>query len=67
MQFWRDNEKALRAVERQYGVPAEILIAIIGVETEYGRNTGSFSVLEALATLAFHYPRRADFFREELE
>ncbi|MBP8169870.1 MAG: lytic murein transglycosylase B, partial [Azonexus sp.] len=50
-----------------YGVPEEIIVAIIGVETEYGRNMGSFRVLEALATLAFYYPRRADFFRTELE
>jgi membrane-bound lytic murein transglycosylase B len=48
-------------------VPPEIIVAIIGVETEYGGNTGNFRVLEALATLAFHYPRRADFFRTELE
>lgn len=49
-----------------YGVPEEI-VAIIGVETFYGRITGNFGVYEALATLAFQYPRRADFFRTELE
>jgi membrane-bound lytic murein transglycosylase B len=48
-------------------VPEEIIVAIIGVETEYGGNTGGFRVLEALATLAFNYPRRAEFFRTELE
>jgi membrane-bound lytic murein transglycosylase B len=48
-------------------VPPEIVVAIIGVETEYGRNTGSFRVLDALATLAFDYPRRAEYFRSELE
>ena len=50
-----------------YGVPEEVIVAIIGVETVYGRNTGGFSVFEALATLAFQYPRRAEFFRSELE
>jgi membrane-bound lytic murein transglycosylase B len=50
-----------------YGVPAEVIVAIIGVETVYGQNMGSFGVLEALASLAFHYPPRAEFFRGELE
>ena len=53
--------------EAIYGVPREIIVAIIGVETEYGRNTGRFRVLEALASLAFKYPPRAPFFRSELE
>jgi len=65
--FWRENEAALLRAEAVYGVPAEIIVAIIGVETEYGHNMGKFSALEALATLAFHYPPRADFFRGELE
>ena len=52
----------LARAEAIYGVPAEIITAIIGVETEYGGNTGNFRVLEALATLAFRYPRRAEFF-----
>lgn len=67
VRFWQENEVALARARALYGVPEEIIVAIIGVETEYGRNTGSFSVLEALATLAFHYPRRAEFFRAELE
>ena len=65
--FWRQNAKALERAAAVYGVPPEIVVAIIGVETEYGRNTGSFRVLDALATLAFDYPRRAEFFRGELE
>ena len=67
VRFWEENRLTLAKARAMYGVPEEVIVAIIGVETEYGRNTGSFSVLEALATLAFHYPRRADFFREELE
>ena len=67
VRFWRENAAILQRAEADYGVPAEIIVAIIGVETEYGRNMGKFSVLEALASLAFHYPPRADFFRNELE
>lgn len=65
--YWRANARALARAQRQYGVPPEIVVAIIGVETNYGRNTGNFLALEALATLAFDYPRRAEFFRRELE
>ncbi len=65
--FWRKHAGVLARAEREYGVPAEIIVAIIGVETLYGGNTGSWRVLEALATLGFDYPRRADFFRRELE
>ena len=67
VQFWQENRVALARARATFGVPEEIIVAIIGVETEYGRNMGNFRVLEALATLAFHYPRRADFFRAELE
>jgi membrane-bound lytic murein transglycosylase B len=67
VRFWQENRVTLARARALYGVPEEIIVAIIGVETEYGANTGSFRVLEALATLAFHYPRRADFFRTELE
>lgn len=67
VRFWQENELTLARARALYGVPEEIIVAIIGVETEYGRNTGGFRVLEALATLAFHYPRRAEFFRTELE
>ncbi len=67
VRFWQENRVALTRARVMFGVPEEIIVAIIGVETVYGRNTGGFGVLEALATLAFNYPRRADFFREELE
>ena len=67
LRFWQDNRSELIRAEAIYGVPQEIIVAIIGVETEYGRNTGKFGVLEALATLSFSYPPRAPFFRNELE
>ncbi len=67
LRFWQENTGPLARAEALYGVPQEIIVAIIGVETEYGRNTGKFSVLEALSTLAFDYPPRADYFRRELE
>ena len=62
-----DNREILEAANREYGVPPEIITAIIGVETRYGSNTGSFKVLDSLVTLGFGYPRRASFFRKELE
>lgn len=67
LKFWRNHEKALQSAERKYGVPQEIVLAVIGVETVYGRDAGKYRVLDALTTLAFDYPRRADFFRGELE
>ncbi len=65
--FYRANRELLDRVGREYGVPPAIVTAIIGVETSYGRITGSYRVLDALATLAFHYPPRAEFFRGELK
>jgi membrane-bound lytic murein transglycosylase B len=65
--FWKKHRRALERAEREYGVPAEYIVAIIGVETLYGQNTGRWRVVEALATLAFDYPPRAPFFRQELE
>lgn len=65
--FWRANAAALAQAEQTYGVPPEIVVAIIGVETQYGENMGKYRVLEALSTLAFGYPRRAAYFRKELE
>lgn len=67
VQFWRDNEDALQAVEREYGVPAEIIVAIIGIETKYGAFTGKYRVIDALSTLGFAYPSRSEFFLKELE
>ncbi|MFO1302726.1 MAG: lytic murein transglycosylase B [Burkholderiales bacterium] len=67
VRFWRDNEEALARAEATYGVPPQIVVAIIGVETFYGRNTGGYRVIDALATLAFDYPRRAPFFKGELK
>jgi membrane-bound lytic murein transglycosylase B len=64
--FLRAHQATLSRAEGQFGVPAEIIVAIIGVETYYGRNTGSHRVIDALSTLAFDYPRRANFFRGEL-
>ncbi|HSD39711.1 MAG TPA: lytic murein transglycosylase B [Rhodocyclaceae bacterium] len=65
--FMAENMAALKAAEEQFGVPKEIIVAIIGVETVYGRNTGNFNTVAALATLAFDYPPRAELFRRELE
>ncbi|OHX38280.1 lytic murein transglycosylase B [Methylomonas sp. LWB] len=67
VQFWKDNEAALRQAEHQYGVPADIIVAIIGVETKYGAHTGKYRVIDALATLGFAYPPRSEFFLKELE
>ena len=65
--FWNEYADELERAAREFGVPAEIIVAIIGVETIYGRNTGNFETLSALATLAFDYPPRAELFRRELE
>src|SRR5690606_15707221 len=64
--FYREHRDALERVAADSGVPAEYIVAIIGVETSYGRITGSYRVLDALTTLAFHYPKRAPFFAGEL-
>jgi membrane-bound lytic murein transglycosylase B len=65
--FWNSNEQLLEKVEKDLGVDAQVIVAIIGVETRYGGNTGSHRVLDALSTLAFDYPPRSEFFRGELE
>lgn len=64
--FWRQHEATLARAEREYGVPAQVIVAIIGVETFFGRNTGNYRVIDALSTLGFDYPPRAPFFRKEL-
>jgi peptidoglycan lytic transglycosylase B len=66
-QLWQDHRAELERIAAERGVPPEYIIAILGVETKYGRITGRFRVLDALATLAFDYPPRSSFFRKELE
>lgn len=65
--FWRSHEQSLRYAQTEWGVEPEIVCAIIGVETNYGRNQGRFPVLDALTTLAFYYPARSAYFSAELE
>ncbi|MEZ5617827.1 MAG: lytic murein transglycosylase B [Rhodocyclaceae bacterium] len=67
LRFWELHGRTLEAARRTYGVPEEIIVAIIGIETIYGRNMGKFPTLATLATLAFDYPPRAELFRNELE
>jgi len=67
VRFWNQHAALLARAEREYGVPAELIVATIGVETVYGGFTGTHRVLDALTTLAFDFPRRAEFFRGELE
>jgi membrane-bound lytic murein transglycosylase B len=73
-QFWEENEATLQRAEKEFGVPPEIIVGIIGVETIYGQQMGNFRVIDALATLAFNFPEthpraveRAAYFRGELE
>lgn len=66
LEFWQQHAAALARAEQEYGVAPEYVVAIIGVETMYGGNTGRYSVLDALATLGFDYPPRQDFFRRQL-
>lgn len=65
--FWRENEASLKRISNETGVPCDILVGIIGVETYFGRITGKYRVIDALTTLAFDYPPRSSFFRRELE
>lgn len=64
--FWKEHRATLERVEEQTGVPAQIIVAILGVETRYGRIMGADRVTDALYTLGFHHPRRGAFFRKEL-
>ncbi|SDC50658.1 membrane-bound lytic murein transglycosylase B [Acinetobacter marinus] len=66
VRFKNQYASALRRAEQTYGVPQSVILGILGVETGYGANKGSFITRDALATLAFGYPRRADYFQDEL-
>jgi membrane-bound lytic murein transglycosylase B len=65
--FWRANAASLKRAQTRYGVPPEVIVAILGVETRYGGYLGSYPVIDALSTLAFSYPPRSDFFRRQLK
>jgi membrane-bound lytic murein transglycosylase B len=67
VEFLQEHRETLARAERETGVPAEVIVAILGVETYYGRIAGSYRVLDALSTLAFDYPRRSEFFTSELK
>ena len=67
VKFWQDNQQSLAKMQQVHGIPAEIIVAIIGVETLYGERTGGHRVIDALATLGFDYPKRSTFFLSELE
>ena len=67
LQFWEAHSDTLNRAAETYGIPPEVIVAIIGVETEYGRNMGGFNIFNALATIGFYGERRRDFFRSELE
>lgn len=67
VEFWHQNRAELAKIEANYGVPAEIVVAIIGVETLYGKHKGNYRVIDALSTLAFDYPKRQPFFTKELK
>ncbi len=64
--FIKNNLETLERAEAQFGVPKEVITAILGVETRYGKIMGSYKVLDALSTLSFDYPRRSNFFSQEL-
>lgn len=65
--YWNKHEKTLAAAEKKYGVPASVIVAIIGVESNYGSHAANFNELDALSTLAFYYPKRSKFFKKELK
>ena len=67
VEFWNEHADTLARAEKELGVPAEYIVAIIGVETRFGRYTGKWRVVDALATLGFNYPKRGKFFTSELE
>ena len=67
VEFWRRNKDVLQRAEEVYGVPASIIVAIIGIETRYGKVLGSYPVIDSLTTLVLQYPRRSGYFRKELK
>lgn len=67
VEFWKEHSEELARAEKEYGVPASMIVGIIGVETRFGRNKGSYRVVDALATLGFDFPRRGTFFLGQLE
>jgi membrane-bound lytic murein transglycosylase B len=67
IEFFREHRETLSRAQAETGVPAELIVAIIGVETYYGRIAGSYDVIDALSTLAFDYPKRSRFFTGELK
>jgi len=67
VQFWLENEHILEALEHKYKIPQEVMIAILGVESNYGEQNGKYRVIDALSTLAFAYPPRSKYFQKELE
>jgi membrane-bound lytic murein transglycosylase B len=74
VKFWQDNQATLERAEKEFGVPPEIIVGIVGVETIYGQQMGNFRVMDALATLAFNFPQshpraaeRSTYFAGELE
>jgi membrane-bound lytic murein transglycosylase B len=67
VRFWKRNAATVLRAEKKFGVPQEIIVALLGVETFYGQQAGNIRTIDALSTLAFNYPPRADYFRRELE
>lgn len=67
VEFWQEHQTVIEAASEKFGVAPEIIVAIIGVETRYGRHAGKYRVLDALATLGFDYPKRGKFFLGQLE
>jgi len=67
VKFWNDNADVLTRARNDFGVPEGIIVALIGVETRYGRHVGGYRIMDTLSTLAFEYPTRREFFRGELE
>lgn len=65
--FWKKHQQTLKKIHKEFGIPPEIIVSILGIETSYGNVMGHYPLVESLATLAFNYPRRAAFFKKELE